>query len=222
MRVILCLGLVLVGPLALRAQAPDPKRWDKAMAAFDEQDKATPPPRAPIVFTGSSSITRWKDVGKTFAEFPVINRGFGGSQTPDVNYHLDRVVLRYEPRLVVLYSGSNDLAAGRTPEQVLEEFRKFVTRIHEKFPKTGIVYLSIHTPPGRLKLKDVNERTNDLIRTECGKDARLAFVDIRAKMLGSDGQPIAALYADPLHPTMAAYELWAEVLRPALKQRYER
>ena len=49
--------------------------------------------------------------------------------------------------MVVLYSGSNDIAGGRKPEQVLAEFRIFVKKIHDTLPETKIVYISIHTPP---------------------------------------------------------------------------
>src|SRR5689334_12447964 len=116
--------MFLLAP-ALGAQEPDarpkpadPRRWEKTIAAFEEKD------RKRIVFTGSSSIARWKDVDRAFPEYTVLNRGFGGSQLTDVNHYVDRVVLPYKPRIVVLFCGGNDLAAKRTPEQVDEEFRK--------------------------------------------------------------------------------------------------
>jgi lysophospholipase L1-like esterase len=222
MRAILTAALILAAPL-LHAQEPKakqtgPKRWEKAIEAFEEKDKKSPPTPGGIVFTGSSSIARWKDVDKAFPEHHVLNRGFGGSQLTDVNYFIDRVVIAYKPRIVVLFCGGNDLAAKKTPEQVDEQFRKFVKTVHAKLPDTRVFYLSIHLPPGRVKLKEQIDKTNELIKADCDKDSKLKFVDIRDTMLGADGQPDPTLYADPLHPTQAAYARWVERLRPLFKQ----
>ena len=199
------------------AKDPDPARFEKTIVGFEAQDKKTPPPKDAILFTGSSSITLWRDVGKAFPQWPTINRGFGGSTTPEVNHFAERIVLPYKPRIVVLYSGSNDIAGGREPEQVLSEFRVFVKKIHDALPETKIVYISIHTPPGRLKLREAYESANTLIAAECKSNSKLVFADIRDLMLGKDGQPNPDLYRDPLHPTPAAYDLWRDRLAPLLK-----
>ena len=67
--------------------------------------------------------------GCRFPRRTVLNRGFGGSTLADVVYYMDRILLPYRPRLVVLYAGDNDLAAGRTPERVLGDYRAFVARL---------------------------------------------------------------------------------------------
>jgi len=211
--------LVLCGALRLWAIGPDPQRWEKTIARFEEQDKKSPPREGSVVFTGSSSIALWKDLDKYFPDAKAINRGFGGSSLPEVNAFVDRVVVPYKPHTVVLFCGGNDMAVyGRTPEQVHEDFKAFVAKVHKKLPKAKIVYLSIHTPPGRVNLKEKTLQANALIAKDCAADKTLAFVDIHDLMLGSDGKPNPGLYRDPLHPNEKAYELWAEKLRPALKR----
>ena len=146
--------LIFVGLLSpALTQTPDPKRWEKTIAAFETQDKKTPPPKDAILFTGSSSIALWTDLPKAFADLPVINRGFGGSTTPEVNFYVDRIVLPYKPRMVVLFSGTNDLANKRTPEQVFADFQTFVKKVQGPLPATKIGYISIHTVPGRTNLR---------------------------------------------------------------------
>lgn len=202
----------------LYAKDPDPQRWENIIAKFEKQDQAMPPPAGAVLFTGSSSIALWKDVGKHFPEHAVLNRGFGGSTLPEVNHFLDRVVLKYRPRIVVLFCGGNDMAAyQRPPEQVLADFQTFCKRIHEKLPETRILYLSIHLPPGRLNLAEQTRKANSLIEAHCRGNARLGFVNIYDLMLGTDGKPKPELYQDKLHPSAKAYELWAEKLRPLLK-----
>src|SRR5271166_6572501 len=121
-------------------------RWEKAIAAFEEKDKLSPPPRNAIVFVGSSSIHFW-NVDKSFPGLSVINRGFGGSELADSVHFAPRIVLPYEPRVVVLYAGDNDLGSGKTPEQVAADFRDFTRSIHSRLPKTRIVFLSIKPSP---------------------------------------------------------------------------
>ena len=61
-------------------------KWAKSIAAFDEQDKTSPPPKDAVLFVGSSSIRLW-DTAQAFPDLPTINRGFGGSQMSDAARH---------------------------------------------------------------------------------------------------------------------------------------
>ena len=214
--------VVMVGMVAFVAgQTPNLQRFEKTIAGFEAKDKDHPPPKDPIVFTGSSSIARWKDLAKTFPEFPVLNRGFGGSTTPEVNYYFDRVVAAYKPKVIVFFCGSNDMASKRTPQQALEDFGTFVKMTKEKLPGTKIVYISQHVPASRERLKDAYFEVNRAVREAATKDSPIRFVDIHDKMLGKDGSANPELYeADKLHPNAAAYKIWADELRPVLKAAY--
>jgi hypothetical protein len=93
-------------------------RWEKEIAAFEQQDRESPSPKNAILFVGSSSIRLW-DLPRSFPGTDVINRGFGGTQLADAAHFAPRIVVKYEPRLVVLYAGDNDVAAGKNPEQFI-------------------------------------------------------------------------------------------------------
>src|SRR3546814_201745 len=101
------------------------------------------PPAHPVVFTGSSSVRMWTSLAAEFPLQPVLNRGFGGSQLRDAIWHADQVAVRYQPRRIVLYAGDNDIDAGRTPEQVRDDFRAFVARIRRDLPDVPIARLAI-------------------------------------------------------------------------------
>ena len=117
--------------------------WVNDMARFEAEDAANPPPAAPIVFTGSSSVRMWDSLASDFPGKPVLNRGFGGSQVRDAVHYADQIAVRYQPRMIVLYSGDNDINAGRSPQQVLSDFRAFVARIRQALPRSPIAYLAI-------------------------------------------------------------------------------
>jgi lysophospholipase L1-like esterase len=213
-------SLIVIAGLA--AQSPNLQRFEKTIAGFEAKDKEQPPPKEPIVFTGSSSIARWKDLAKTFPEYPVLNRGFGGSTTPEVNYYFDRAIAAYKPRVIVFFCGGNDLAAKATPQKVIEDFRSFVKRTHDKLSRTTIVYISQHEPASRAQLKAEFFEVNRAVREMATSDPRLKFVDIHDKMLGKDGAADPELYeSDKLHPNAAAYRIWADELRPVLKAAYQ-
>ena len=121
--------------LPLRAQED---RWAKEIAAFEAADQARPFAPGGIVFVGSSSIRLW-DLAAAFPGRRVLNRGFGGTQIADSVRHVDRLVLRHRPAIVVFYAGDNDINAGRTPTQVRDDFRAFVSKVHAALPTTSMV-----------------------------------------------------------------------------------
>jgi lysophospholipase L1-like esterase len=204
------------GPAALDpVSSPD---WERDMKRFAAQDAAKPPPAHPVVFTGSSSIRMWDSLAADFPGVALLNRGFGGSQLRDAVWYADQVVIRYRPRMVVLYAGDNDLNAGRSPEQVLGDFRAFVARIRRDLPHVPIVYIAIKPSPSRAQLMARMRAANDLIRAEAARSERVEFIDVFTPMLGADGQPRPELFLeDRLHMNRSGYDLWRGLIAPSLR-----
>lgn len=191
-------------------------RWEPRIRQFEEMDRKNPPPSRGIVFVGSSSIVGW-DLKKFFPDLPVINRGFGGSQLADAVDFADRIVLPYQPKIVVLYAGDNDIASGKSPEQVAADYDAFVTKVHQALPKTKIIYITIKPSIARWKLFDKMRRANALIRARADKDDRLVVIDVEKSMLGPDGMPRPdLLQKDGLHLNDAGYKIWSDLVRPHL------
>jgi lysophospholipase L1-like esterase len=199
---------------ALAQQAPD--RWEAAIAAFEAADRVAPPPKGQIVFVGSSSILRW-DTAAWFPELTIINRGFGGSELADSVRYADRVVIPYEPRLIVVYAGDNDIAVGRLSEQVVVEAERFVSRVRAKLPEARIVFIGLK--PSRLRWTQVDRMrmVNTMLRAFCERDDAVAFVDIDGPMLGWDEKPRRELFVeDGLHLSTEGYRVWTTLVRPFL------
>ena len=206
---------------------PDPKRFEKDIAAFEAQDKEQPPPRGAIVCIGSSSMKgchRW--IQQDLAPLTVIPRGFGGSDMYDAAYYADRIVIPYSPRAILLYEGDNDIAAGISPEKVRDTFREFVKNVRKKLPRVRIYVLSIKPSPSRWTLWPKMQEANRLLKRECARGRRLTYIDVASPMLDSTGQPVADIFlADNLHMNRKGYEAWRDVVRPVLmkaEQKYEK
>lgn len=194
-------------------------RWEKEIAAFEKSDRENPPLKNGIVFVGSSSIRRW-DLKQSFPGLPVLNRGFGGSRLEDTVHFASRLVIKHQPRLVVLYAGENDLAAGVKPERVAGDFRDFVKQVHQELPETEIIYLSMKPSLARWKLVEELRAANRLIEAECSQDRLLRFVDVATPLLGLDGKPRQELFADDgLHLNDQGYAIWASILKPLLEKK---
>lgn len=190
--------------------------WEDTFAAFAAADRRSPPPEGGVLFVGSSSIRLWKDLESQFDARPVVlKRGFGGSRLADCVQNLGRLVIRYRPRMVLVYAGDNDLALGSTPEEVLQRFTAFVNGVHRELPHTRIDYISIKPSPARSALLPRIRATNALIRAYVDQHPNLGYIDIFTPMLDALGQPRAELFrADALHLNATGYALWKAVIAP--------
>jgi lysophospholipase L1-like esterase len=210
----ICLTLLVSAGVTHQAPATaQADKWAKEMAAFEDQDRKDPAIGG-VVFVGSSSIRLW-DLKKSFPDVPALNRGFGGSEIPDSVAHVDLLVIRHKPRIVIFYAGDNDIAAGRTPQQVFDDYKAFVEKIHTALPTTRVAFIAIKPSILRWALVDKVRAANALVRQYAAADDRLGFVDVDGPMLGWDEKPRKDLFvADGLHMTPKGYELWTTLVRP--------
>ena len=209
---------VLLRPAAVFAQTNAVvSKWETEIKAFEASDKTNSPPKGGILFLGSSSIRLWKTLAQDFPEHKVINRGFGGSHLADSVAFAGRIVTPYRPKMILLYAEDNDIAAGKTPEQVFADFKSFVQKIHAALPETRIAYISIKPSIARWQLVDKVKATNRFIEDYSRKNDKLLFIDVFTPMLGADGEPRKELFvSDGLHLNAKGYELWTSVIKPYL------
>src|SRR5262245_8497817 len=116
-------------------------RWDKEISAIEEREKTAPPAKGGLVFIGSSTIRNWKTLEQDFSDHKVINHGFGGSQIVDSTHFADRLIFPFEPKMILLRAGGNDIHAGKSAEQVFREYQEFVKAVHAKLPDAQIVFI---------------------------------------------------------------------------------
>jgi lysophospholipase L1-like esterase len=201
---------------ATKPKYPDPARFETEIAAFEAYDHKNAPPANPILFVGSSTVRLWQ-TADAFPELPVINRGFGGSTIDDVNHFADRIVFKYKPRVIVFYSGDNDLAAGRTPDRVFNDFQTFATSVRERLPETPIIYITVKPSVARWKLWAKMQQVNARVKALTHENKQLTYIDISPTLLGEDGQPRKELFReDGLHMNPKGYEGWNKLVAPLL------
>ncbi|MDP1581704.1 MAG: GDSL-type esterase/lipase family protein [Candidatus Didemnitutus sp.] len=215
-------GLLAAAVLSVCLHASEPVAsadWSEAMGNFAQADAAQSSSPGTVLFVGSSSIRLWSTLAADFPEVPVLNRGFGGSQIADSLVHFDHLVTPHHPRLIVFYAGTNDLAAGKSPEEVAADFREFCEKVHASRPDTRILFVSIQLAPARWQLRDKMALTNIYIAAFCAADPRRVFVETNAAMLAPDGSARLEFFVeDRLHLSPAGYAMWRKILSSLLVQ----
>jgi lysophospholipase L1-like esterase len=211
------LWLCLVVPLT-GARAADTNhnfaKWEREISAFERSDATNPPPKGACLFIGSSYIRFWKTLATDFPDKKVINRGFGGSEIMDATHFAGRIVFPYEPSMIFLRSGGNDLAAGLPVAKVFADFKDFVETVQRRLPNVEIVYIALNPTVARLKQQDKEAALNALARDFINGRPHLHYLDASTVALGPDGKPNLEFFVkDKLHLNAKGYKLLAECVR---------
>lgn len=213
------LGLGFFCSAVVFAQTVVPPFWDE-IQAFKKEDSLQPPPQNAILFVGSSSFQKWRDVQDYFPGYTLINRGFGGSSFPDLLRYAPDVIYPYQPKQVVIYCGDNDLAASDsvTADTVYARFVQLFGLIRSHLPKTSIAFVSIKPSPSRAHLMPKMKAANARIRTFLRTKPHTAYIDVYSKMLLPNGRPQPQLFVeDSLHMNSNGYQIWKTQIKPALR-----
>ena len=211
-------GILAIVAGAAQAQSPElAAKFEAKVVEYEAADRVTPPPKDAILFAGDSQFYRWKTIREDLPGYTLINRGIDSFQFRDLNRYAERIVIPYAPRLIVLHVGGNDVHNGRTPAQVLEDFKTFIGLVRAKLPAVPIIYSSITPGPGRWDEAPQRQEANRLIREYVATRTDLKFVDLWDAMLTTDGRPREDLWvADRVHPNHAGYLLRVQLTRPLL------
>ena len=150
---------------------------------------------------------------------PVINRGFGGSEIADSTHFAPQILFPYAPRKIFFRAGGNDLANGKSVEQVFADFKEFVEITHAKLPAAKIYYIAWGPTPSRWKQHDSEQKLNSLIADYINGKSYLQYIETWDLPLGADGLPRPELFRkDQLHYNAAGYKLLADRVRPFVNE----
>ena len=224
---ILCLCLFFLSSSAWLVTAqqasvtlPDPARFEKEIHAFEKTDSHQTPPAGAVLFTGSSTVKNWhKELAADFKGLTVIGRGFGGSNMNDLLHYMDKVVLKYQPRAVVVYEGDNDLKEGLSPDQIFKNYKSFYKRLIARLPETRFYILAVKPSPDRWKHWSKAVELNIQLKTWAEAEPNIYFIDVATCLLNDQQMPRKELYArDHLHLNRDGYKRWRDVVGPALTE----
>jgi lysophospholipase L1-like esterase len=211
-------GVLLHFNTACFAQGRKLDLFEKDILLMEREDVVSPPPKGAVLFVGSSSIKRWKTLSADMSPMPVINRGFGGSTLAEAEYYFHRIIYRHNPRILVVYSGENDLhSKWLSFDTVIADFNRFRARVRQFLPNTRCFFISVKHSPSRWNSAEKFDQANMLISEFCRADSQWEFIDVRPFMAVNDGTPDSELFTpDCLHLNERGYAIWAREVRRAV------
>ncbi|MEY3539682.1 MAG: hypothetical protein RL188_1099 [Bacteroidota bacterium] len=197
--------------------------FQQEILQFKKSDSIVMPPKGQIVFAGSSSFTKWKDVAMYFPGYPIINRGFGGASLVDLIRYAEEAIIQYQPRQVFIYCGENDMADVDTvsPAIVLTRFITLHRLLVKQLPtNTKLVFVSIKPSIARWRLENKFKEANQLIRDFIATQKNTQFLDLHNAMLDEKGLPQQDIFiADNLHFNAKGYQIWQKAFAPYLSSK---
>ncbi len=212
-------------PCARLAGAAEP--YASVVARFVAADDLAPPPLGQVVAAGSSTIRRWETATRVLAPWGVVQRGLGGAHMKDLALAAGDLIVRHQPVAALLFAGTNDLAAGRSPADVVDDLRCLLGRVHAGLGPVPVLYVGITPTPLRWADWPAAIEVHDAVTELSAAYSPLVFVDTPAVFLarapGPGSPPPADLFVeDGLHLSDAGYALWTDVVVKALDARAPR
>jgi lysophospholipase L1-like esterase len=198
------------------APDPDPGRFAEAIETFAVWDSKNSFPEDAILFVGSSSVRFWP-TAIAFPGKPIINRGFGGSELSDVIHFYDQVIKPYAPGKIFVYAGDNDIGNGKTPDQVLQDYKALVELGRSDFPDAEFIFISIKPSKRRWSKWPIMAEANRMVREYAERHPNLAYADLATPLLDDNGSPKDVFVEDGLHLNEQGYRLWQQALAPYLE-----
>ena len=191
------------------------KLWQTRRVAFShrvDQDQGA------VVFLGDSITQGWGDnLGNSFPDLKVANRGISGDTTRGVLIRMKEDVLAVHPRAVVLLIGTNDLEEQADPDTVAANLKLILAALEADNPKMPIILCEVFpSSASKKRPKEKIQRLNQLYAGLVKGDQQVTLVDTWTLFADENGDAPAAEFPDLLHPNQAGYKKWAGVLQPVL------
>ena len=164
-----------------------------------------------IVFFGDSQIALWW-MCPFFGLIPIRNRGISGELAGDAVRRFQHDALDYNPDLIFVLTGANDLTNGRDYKDVAEDIAKMVLMAKNKSKKIIIGSL-LPSGKGIFKSSHLSEINllNWRINEICDK-YKIEFIDFHSILSDSNGFFNLHFTDDGIHPNFNGYFLMSDLL----------
>jgi lysophospholipase L1-like esterase len=216
-RLVICpIVILFLVAFVFRTEAQDPLRFEKEV---EKVTSVAPTNKKDIiVFTGSSTIRMWKDIQTYFPSHNILNRGFGGSQTSDLIYYAEKLIVQYKPSQIFVYEGDNDLGSGKSKEVILQDSQTLVEIIRSKLGSVPVVFITPKPSKARWHLKENYERYIEDLKRWAKTQKGVTVADLWTPMLDEDGIVMQDIFLeDGLHMNKKGYDIWAKAIGPLLR-----
>jgi len=219
------------GKTAVEADQPVARTDLNSIIAHEQLLQKAAKGHIDIYFEGDSITRRWSATdypellanwNRNFFGWNAANFGWGGDTTNNILWRLHHGELDgVHPKVIVLLAGTNNLTAdtsaadeeGRATD-VARGIKAILDVMQSKAPQAVIILMGIFPRNDNITLLPVIKRINEkLAALSDGKKVR--YLNINDKLADKQGKLFDGMMnPDGLHPTVKAYQIWADALKP--------
>jgi lysophospholipase L1-like esterase len=238
----LLLGLLLASTEVLLAHHSSPsaqadhsaieRRDQNSQTAHQELLAKTKQGQIDVYFQGDSITRRWGalDYPKLLAHFEksffgwnAANFAWGGDNTHNILWRMQNGELEgVKPKVVVLQAGTNNLPwRGPASETQIDDAAEGIETIVAEFlrhaPDATVILTAVFPRTQNLDLAPAIEQINKRI-AKLADHPNVRFLNINERLTDADGRLLPEVTSDGLHLEEPGYQIWAEALRPMLRE----
>jgi lysophospholipase L1-like esterase len=185
-----------------------------------------------VYFVGDSITRRWGATDypdflanwkENFHGWNAANFGWGGDTVQNVLWRLQSGELDgVSPKVIVVMAGTNNLSglarsdAEAKVDEVTNGLKAVLAACQKKAPRTVVILMGItprnDNPAAAAAIAKIND---NLAKFADGKSVR--YLNINDKLADKEGKFLEGMSPDRLHLSVKGYQVWAESLKPVLK-----
>lgn len=193
-------------------------------------------PGIDVYFEGDSITRRWGAVDhpdllanwrQNFFGWNAADFGWGGDRTQNILWRLESGELDgVNPKVVILLAGTNNVGDLSTPggahagaDDVTRGLQAILHVIQKKAPAATIIVMGIFPRNDNMAFIPLIDRINRSL-SEFADGQKIRYLNINDKLADGDGRVLDGMInaKDKLHPTLKAYQVWADALKPILTE----
>jgi lysophospholipase L1-like esterase len=221
---------------AASEQAPDrpaPRTDQNSLTAHAQLLEKAKLGRIDAYFLGDSIVRRWGALDypellanwkENFHGWNAGNFGWGADRTQNILWRLENGELDgVNPKVIVLLAGTNNVGSQPRDEQasagIARGIKAIVELCQRKAPQATIILTAIFPRNDNMAVLPAIDRINrDLAAFADGR--RVRFLDITDRLADTHGVLVPGVLneRDKLHPTLKGYQIWADALKPMLRE----
>ena len=222
-------------PPPVAADVPVARTDTNSLVAHSQLIAKAKKGRIDLYFEGDSITRRWgatdypqllANWNQNFFGWNAANFGWGADRIQNILWRLDNGELDdVNPKIVLLLAGTNNVGGAipaGTEDAVVADITKgmqaVVTRIRSKAPEAVVIITGIFPRNDNMAVMPVINKINgNLEKMKEGRNVR--FLSINDKLADASGSLFDGMMnPDRIHPTVKAYQIWADALKPIFRE----
>jgi lysophospholipase L1-like esterase len=216
------------------ASQPTPRTDANSLLAHQQLVEKAKQGGIDVYFVGDSITRRWgatdpqyrsllENWKTNFFGWNAANFGWGADRIENILWRLENGELDgVNPKVIVVLAGINNVGtqpgdAGKI-DDITAGLKALLNVCQAKAPNATVVLTAIFPRNDHLAvMPTINQINRNLARMADGRKIR--YLDINDRLADRDGRFFPGMVnTDQLHPTLNAYQVWADALKPLLTE----